>query len=68
MRRQRQETMLSPSDLIWLGRMFARGYDTKDISSLMKVSESTVYNHLSMARAAWVRYGQRKANMEASPL
>ena len=68
MRRQRQETMLSPSDLLWLGGMFARGFDSRDIASIMRVSEATVYNHLGMARAAWARYCQRKASMEASPL
>ena len=60
MRRQHQETMLSPADLIRIGGMFASGMDTRDIASAMKVTEATVYNHLAMARAAWLRHCSRK--------
>jgi hypothetical protein len=52
--------MLSPADLIRIGGMFAHGMDTRDIASAMKVREATVYNHLAMARAAWVRSCSRK--------
>ncbi len=66
MRRQRQETMLPPADLFWMGGMFSRGFDTKEIASIMQVTEATVYNHLSLARAIWARH--RNAKPEESVL
>jgi DNA-binding NarL/FixJ family response regulator len=61
MRQYRAETMLSPADLVRIGAMFARGMDTRDIASALRLSEATVYNHLPMARTA------RKRELERWP-
>jgi DNA-binding NarL/FixJ family response regulator len=64
MRQYRHEKMLSPADLVRIGGMFARGMDTKDIASAIKVTEATVYNHLPMARAARKRELERWPELE----